>query len=50
MKSLTSSLPGAFLYVGVLSLMSVRLLFCVTVVSLVPEKLSGRFLALGVCS
>ena len=37
MRSLTSSLSEAFLYVGVPSLMSVRLLFCVTVVSLVPE-------------
>ena len=43
MRSLTSSLPEAFLYVGVQSLMSVRLLFCVTVVSLVPEEFDWSF-------
>ena len=47
MRSLTSSLPEAFVYVGVPSLMSVRLLFCVTVVSLVPEEFVWSFPSYG---
>ena len=47
MRSLTSSLPEASQYVGVPSLMSVRLLFCVTVVSLVPEVVVWSFPSSG---
>ena len=47
MRSLTSSLPEAFVYVGVPSLMSVRLLFCVTVVSLTPEEFVWSFPSSG---
>ena len=47
MRSLTSSLPEAIVFVGVPSLISVRLLFCVTVVSLVPEVVVWSFPSFG---
>ena len=47
MRSMTSSLPEEFVYVGVPSLMSVRMLFCITVVSLVPEEFVMSFPSSG---